>query len=171
MLGQGAYESGYGTSRFAAQGNALFGQWTYGGKGLKPEQQRKELGDHRIASFEWPFYSVRGYYINLSSHPAYEEFRRLRAEKKAAGEPLTYMAWADGLIAYSERGQEYIDTLKSIMRVNGLTMADDAIFRDEPIRFLVGAEANAAASTLRADIEIMRPTGELDEIIRRMRLE
>ena len=81
------------------------------------------------------------------------------------------MAWADGLIAYSERGQEYIDTLKSIMRVNGLTMADDAIFRDEPIRFLVGAEANAAASTLRADIEIMRPTGELDEIIRRMRLE
>ena len=171
VLGQGAYESGYGTSRFAAQGNALFGQWTYGGKGLKPEQQRKELGDHRIASFEWPFYSVRGYYINLSSHPAYEEFRRLRAEKKAAGEPLTYMAWADGLIAYSERGQEYIDTLKSIMRVNGLTMADDAIFRDEPIRFLVGAEANAAASTLRADIEIMRPTGELDEIIRRMRLE
>jgi hypothetical protein len=48
-LGQAAYESGYGTSRFAVQGNALFGQWTYGGKGLVPEQQRKNLGDHRIA--------------------------------------------------------------------------------------------------------------------------
>ena len=47
-LGQAAYESGYGTSRFAVEGNALFGQWTYGGKGLVPEQQRKELGDHRI---------------------------------------------------------------------------------------------------------------------------
>ena len=171
VLGQAAYESGYGTSRFAAQGNALFGQWTYGGKGLKPEQQRKELGDHRIASFEWPFDSVRGYYINLSSHPAYEEFRRLRAEMKAAGEPLTSMALADGLIAYSERGQEYIDTLKSIMRVNGLTIADDAIFRDEPIRFLLGAETEAEAIALRADIERARASGELDDIISRMRLK
>lgn len=171
VLGQAAYESGYGTSRFAVQGNALFGQWTYGGKGLKPEQQRKELGDHRIASFDWPFDSVRGYYINLSSHPAYEEFRRLRAEKKAAGEPLTSMALADGLIAYSERGQEYIDTLKGIMRVNGLTVADDAIFRDEPIRFLVGAETDAAAIALRADIESARASGELDDIISRMRLQ
>jgi Bax protein len=59
-LGQAAYESGYGTSRFVAKGNALFGQWTYGGKGLVPEQQRKSLGDHRIASFDWPFDSVRG---------------------------------------------------------------------------------------------------------------
>ena len=171
VLGQAAYESGYGTSRFAVQGNALFGQWTYGGKGLKPEQQRKELGDHRIASFDWPFDSVRGYYINLSSHPAYEDFRRLRAERKASGEPLTSMALADGLIAYSERGQEYIDTLKGIMRVNGLTIADDAIFRDEPIRFFVGAKTDADASALRADIERMRATGELDEIISRMRLK
>lgn len=171
VLGQAAYESGYGTSRFAVQGNALFGQWTYGGKGLKPEQQRKELGDHRIASFDWPFDSVRGYYINLNSHPAYEDFRRLRAEKKAAGEPLTSMALADGLIAYSERGQEYIDTLKGIMRVNGLTIADDAIFRDEPIRFLVGAESDADASALRADIERMRASGEFDDIISRMRLK
>ena len=79
-LGQAAYESGYGTSRFAVQGNALFGQWTYGGNGLKPEQQRKSLGDHRIAAFDWPFDSVRGYYINLMSHPSYAEFLRLRAE-------------------------------------------------------------------------------------------
>jgi uncharacterized FlgJ-related protein len=50
-LGQAAYESGYGTSRFAVEGNALFGQWTFGGAGLVPEQQRKKLGDHRIASF------------------------------------------------------------------------------------------------------------------------
>jgi uncharacterized FlgJ-related protein len=78
-LGQAAYESGYGTSRFAVQGNALFGQWTYGGKGLVPEQQRKNLGDHRIAAFDWPFDSVRGYFINLMSHPAYEDFRQKTA--------------------------------------------------------------------------------------------
>ncbi len=171
VLGQAAYESGYGTSRFAAEGNALFGQWTYGGKGLVPGQQRKELGDHRIASFEWPFDSVRGYFINLSSHPAYEDFRRIRAELKAAGKPLTSMAMADGLIRYSERGQEYVDTLKGIMRVNGLTVADGAVFRDEPIRFLVGAEDPAEAAKLREEIEALRESGDLKQIIDRMRLE
>ena len=171
VLGQAAYESGYGTSRFAAEGNALFGQWTYGGKGLVPEQQRKSLGDHRIAAFDWPFDSVRGYYINLSSHPAYEDFRRLRAELKAAGKPLSSLALADGLIRYSERGQEYVDTLKGMIRVNNLDIADGARFRDEPMRFIVGAEDTAAAANLRGDIERMRESGELAQIIARMRLE
>jgi uncharacterized FlgJ-related protein len=171
VLGQAAYESGYGTSRFASEGNALFGQWTFGGKGLVPGQQRKQLGDHRIASFEWPFDSVRAYFINLCSHPAYEDFRRLRAELKAVGKPLNSMALADGLIRYSERGQEYVDTLKGIIRVNGLDIADDAAFRDEPIRFLVGANDDEAAATLRREIEEMRTSGELAEIIARMRLD
>ena len=170
-LGQAAYESGYGTSRFAVEGNALFGQWTYGGKGLVPEQQRKSLGDHRIAAYDWPFDSVRGYFINLMSHPAYEDFRRLRAELRAAGKPLTSVALADGLIKYSERGQEYVDTLKSIMRVNHLDIADDAVFRDEPVRFVVGAEDEAAAIELRTEVERLRSSGELVQIIERMRLE
>lgn len=170
-LGQAAYESGYGTSRFAVEGNALFGQWTYGGKGLVPEQQRKNLGDHRIAAFDWPFDSVRGYFINLMSHPAYEDFRALRARLRREGEPLDSMVLADGLIRYSERGQEYVDTLKSIMRVNGLTVADDAVFRDEPVRFVVGAENREAAGELRQEIERLRRSGELSQIISRMRLE
>ena len=171
VLGQAAYESGYGTSRFASEGNALFGQWTYGGKGLVPEQQRKNLGDHRIASFDWPFDSVRGYYLNLSSHPAYEEFRRLRAEQKANGKPLNSLLLADGLISSSERGQKYVDTLKGIMRVNNLTIADDAVFRDEPMRFLLGAESPETAAAMKQEVERMRASGELDEVIARMRLE
>lgn len=171
VLGQAAYESGYGTSRFAVEGNALFGQWTFGGEGLVPEQQRKQLGDHRIASFEWPFDSVRGYFINLSSHPAYEDFRRLRAERRAAGKPLRSMDLAEGLKNYSERGQEYVDTLKSVIRVNKLDIADDAVFRDEPMRFVLGAADSAAAEKLRADIEAMRKSGEIGKIIARMRLE
>ena len=170
-LGQAAYESGYGTSRFAVEGNALFGQWTYGGKGLVPEQQRESLGDYRIAAYDWPFDSVRGYFINLMSHPAYEEFRRLRAEARAAGRPLKSMELADGLISYSERGQEYVDTLKGIIRVNGLDIADNAVFRDEPLRFSIGAEDEAAAEALRRDIEAMRASGELARIVARMRLE
>ena len=170
-LGQAAYESGYGTSRFAVQGNALFGQWTYGGKGLVPEQQRTDLGDHRIAAYDWPFDSVRGYFINLMSHPAYEEFRRLRAQLRAEGKPLSSLVLADGLISYSERGQEYVDTLKGMIRVNGLDIADGATFRDEPMRFVIGAENETAAVELRQEVERMRETGELAQIVARMRLE
>jgi len=171
VLGQAAYESGYGTSRFAIEGNALFGQWTYGGQGLVPEQQRKSLGDHRIAAYDWPFDSVRGYFINLSSHPAYEDFRRLRAEIKARGEVPDSLTLADGLIRYSERGQEYVDTLKGMIRVNNLDLADDATLRNEPMRFLVGAEDQLAAEVLRGEIERLRETGELAQIVERMRLE
>lgn len=171
VLGQAAYESGYGTSRFAVEGNALFGQWTYGGEGLVPEQQRAELGDHRIAAYDWPFDSVRGYFINLMSHPAYEEFRRRRAELRAAGEELSSLVLADTLTSYSERGEEYVDTLKSIIRVNGLYIADGATFRDEPVRFLIGAESEADAAATRAEVERLRQTGELESIVARMRLD
>ena len=170
-LGQAAYESGYGTSEFTVEGNALFGQWVYGGRGLVPEQQRTDLGDHRIAAFDWPFDSVRAYFINLMSHPAYEDFRRIRAQLRADGEPLSSLALADGLTGYSERGQEYVDALKGIIRVNGLDIADGAVFRDEPMRFVVGAENAAAAAELRDEIEELRASGDLDLIIARMRLD
>jgi uncharacterized FlgJ-related protein len=170
-LGQAAYESGYGTSRFAVEGNSLFGQWTFGGDGLVPEQQRKQLGDHRIASYEWPFDSVRGYFINLSSHPAYEDFRRLRAQMKAAGKPLQSMVLADGLKSYSEKGAAYVKTLKGIIRVNNLAVADNAVFRDEPMRFIMGAEDDAEAKKLRARLEEMKKTGAFETIVQRMRLE
>jgi len=171
VLGQAAYESGYGTSRFAAEGNALFGQWTFGGDGIVPGEQRRDLGDHRIAAFDWPFDSVRGYYINLMTHPAYEEFRRLRAELRAAGKPLSSLVLADGLINYSERGQEYVDTLKGMIRVNHLDVADGAKFRDEPVRFLLGAKDGASVAEMQKEIERLRKSGELATIIARMRLE
>jgi len=170
-LGQAAYESGYGTSRFAADGNALFGQWTYGGGGMAPEQQRKEKGNYGVAAFDWPFDSVRGYFINLMSHPAYEDFRRLRAELRAAGEPLTSLRLADGLVRYSERGQEYVDSLKGMIRVNGLDRADNAVFRDEPLRFILTEGTPEEAANLEQRIAEARASGELAEIYARMRLE
>jgi uncharacterized FlgJ-related protein len=170
-LGQAAYESGYGTSRFAIEGNAFIGQWTYGGQGLVPEQQRRSLGDHRIAAYDWPFDSVRGYYLNLSSHPAYEPFRRLRADLRQRGEPFDSLVLADGLISYSERGQGYVDTLKGIIRVNRLNIADDAVSAEEPLRFIVGAPDESMAAKLRQDIAAMRESGALSQIVERMDLE
>jgi Bax protein len=169
-LGQAAYESGYGTSRFVAEGNALFGQWTYGGKGLVPEQQRKSLGDHRIASFDWPFDSVRGYFLNLMSHPAYEDFRKLRAKLRAEGKPLSSIALADGLIKYSERGQEYVDGLKGIITKNMLDVADDAVFRDGPTKYLVGSMNEESAAKLRLEFEQMQKSGEFEQMLVLMRL-
>jgi len=170
VLGQAAYESGYGTSRFAVEGNALFGQWTFG-EGLVPSQQRKNLGDHRIASFDWPFDSVRAYYLNLSSHPAYADFRQLRAQLKAEGKAVTALSLADGLRSYSERGQAYVDTLKGIIRTNQLDRADSAVFRDEDLHFLVTTDSEEKAAELRKEIEELRQSGELTEIIARMRLD
>ncbi len=171
-LGQAAYESGYGTSRFATEGNSLFGQWTYKGDGLKPREQRTaSKGDHRIKAFEWPFDSVRGYFINLMSHPAYEDFRRLRAELRAQGKPLDSMRLADGLLRYSERGKEYVDSLKGIMRVNKLTIADNAVFRDEPLRFLLSEQSPEDKEEMIARVAEAAASGELAEIIERMRLE
>ena len=60
------------------------------------------------------------------------------------------------------RGQEYVDTLKGIIRVNDLDVADDAVFRDEPMRFAVGAESEEAAATLREEIEELRASGDLE---------
>jgi Bax protein len=171
VLGQAAYESGYGTSRFAAAGNALFGQWSFDGSGITPQEQRKSLGDYRIAAFEWPFDSVRSYFINISRHPAYEELRRLRAEMRAANQPLDSLALAAGLVRYSERGEEYVETLRSIIRVNNLTVGDNAVFRDEPLRFIVSAQTPEEAIDIRAELDAGAASGELTDIITRMDLE
>lgn len=170
-IGQAAYESGWGTSRFTIKGNALFGQWTYGGEGMAPKQQRKELGDHKIAAFTWPFDSVRGYFLNLSTHPAYEDFRKIRAELRKDGKPLSSLALADGLISYSERGQEYVDSLKSLIRSNGFDLADAAQPRDEPLAFAMGAADEKAAQSMIDHYEEMKANGKFNQIVAEMRLQ
>ena len=97
----------------------------------------------------------------ICKEESYEDFRRLRAELKAAGKQLSSLALAEGLKSYSERGQAYVDTLKGIIRVNNLDIADGAVFRDEPMRFVLGAADQAEAVKLRNDIETMRKSGEM----------
>ena len=92
-------------------------------------------------------------------------------DMRAAGKPLSSMKLAEGLKSYSERGQKYVDTLKGIMRVNHLDIADNAVFRDEPMRFILTTADEAEAAKMRKNLADMQKSGEIEKIVQRMRLE
>jgi Bax protein len=119
-LAQSAAESGWGTSRFARNGNALFGQWTWDqGSGLVPSE-REEGQAHAVRAFPWLATSVRAYAHNLNVSHHYQAFRRARAALRRAGGPLGNRGHAliGYLEKYSEEGQVYIEKIRSIIRVN-----------------------------------------------------
>ena len=119
-LAQGAEESGWGTSRFARQGNAVFGQRTFRkGAGLVP--LRRAQGQHyEVKAFNSLYTSVRSYVWNLNTHFAYKTLRSERAALRDGGKPLSGYALTGALERYSERGQKYIKTIRVIMRANRL---------------------------------------------------
>ena len=125
-IAQAAEESGWGTSRFAVEANAVFGQWTFRkGAGVVPE--RRDPGKlHEVRSFEGLRQSVSAYMHNLNIHWAYKEFRRVRRELRNSSQALTGRSLVGTLHKYSERGFEYIETIRTIMRVNGLDAFDRA---------------------------------------------
>jgi Bax protein len=138
-ISQAAIESGWGTSRFAQQGNAIFGQWTTaGGKGLVPEG-REEGMTHKVRAFDRLSDSVEAYLLNLNTHRAYRHLRAKREEIRLAGERPDGIILAEGLEPYSQKGEEYVELLRSIIRVNRLTPFDDAILSDELVVFETGA--------------------------------
>ncbi|MGW8311763.1 MAG: glucosaminidase domain-containing protein [Desulfuromonadales bacterium] len=148
VLAQAAEESGWGTSRFAVEGNALFGIWTWGDKGITPLQQRSVLGNYKIASYETPLQSVIAYMHNLNTHQAYQELRARRAELRKTGAKVTGWDLAKTLTKYSERGQAYVESLQSLIKGNRLQPADDAFLGNGPTILLipVGEDANKMAS-------------------------
>ena len=136
VLAQSAEESGWGTSRFAAEGNALFGQWAWGENAIKPEQQREGMGDYGIARFDSPLESMQAYMLNLNTHNAYKELRTKRSEIRANGGIPTGRVLASTLTKYSERGEAYVKSLHGLMDVNQLDPADSTTLMDEPIILL-----------------------------------
>jgi uncharacterized FlgJ-related protein len=136
-LAQAAEESGWGTSRFAILGNAVYGQWSWGQNAIRPEFQRKGLGNYGVASFESLQQSVCAYMLNLNSHPAYEGLRSKREELRGKGEKISGTILAEQLSKYSERGESYVKTLKSLMEYNSLNPTDDAYLSDDPPIYLV----------------------------------
>ena len=131
-LAQAVEESGWGTSRFAREGNALFGQRVWAtGKGIVPED-RSEDETHEVRAFKSIADSIRSYVHNLNVHPAYEDFREARASNRAGPDTrASGLRLVDTLDVYSEKGQEYVDNLRNLIKTNGFQDFEDAILSPE----------------------------------------
>ena len=118
-IAQAAKESGWGTSRFAIEGNALFGQWTWSGEGIKPAGIDSEE-KHKVMKFKVLKASVRAYQRNLNTHGSYKEFRSERANMRDSDEELDSLILADFLDKYAATGKEYTKIIKQIIKQNNL---------------------------------------------------
>tara|TARA_Y100000591_G_scaffold195877_1_gene169565 strand:- start:1257 stop:2351 length:1095 start_codon:yes stop_codon:yes gene_type:complete len=123
-IAQAAKETGWGTSRFAQDGNALFGQWTWSGEGIRPAGVDKDA-KHKVAKFKVLKASVRAYQRNLNTHSSYIQFRKERAIQRDNDEKLDSLKLVNYLDKYAETGQEYINVLKKIIKQNSLKDFDD----------------------------------------------
>ena len=124
-IAQAAKETGWGTSRFAQEGNALFGQWTWSGEGIKPSNADND-STHKVMKFKVLQASVKAYQRNLNTHSSYKNFRSARAEMRDNGEKLNSMILSEYLDKYAETGKEYVKILQKIIRQNNLIDFDDA---------------------------------------------
>ena len=123
-IAQAAKETGWGTSRFALEGNALFGQWTFSGEGIKPLSIDEDKS-HKIMKFKVLQASIRAYHRNLNTHSSYRKFRKLRAEARDNDEELDSLILADSLDQYAATGKEYTKILKKIISQNSLKDFDN----------------------------------------------
>ena len=123
-IAQGAKETGWGTSRFALEGNALFGQWTFSDNGIKPLGADSNQS-HKVMKFQVLQASVRAYFRNLNTHSSYRDFRKFRAAARDNNEKLDSLSLADYLDEYAATGVKYTEILKKIIKQNSLKDFDD----------------------------------------------
>ena len=123
-IAQAAKETGWGTSRFAQKGNALFGQWTWSGNGIKPAAADND-STHKVASFKVLKASVKAYQRNINTHSSYKKFRKERAIQRDNFGKLNSLELVKYLDKYAETGIEYTKILSKIIKQNSLTDFDD----------------------------------------------
>ena len=124
-IAQAAKETGWGTSRFALDGNALFGQWTWSGEGIKPAAANND-SKHKVMKFKILKASVRAYQRNLNTHKSYKQFRMARAELRDNDVELDSLILVNYLDKYAQTGKEYVKIIKQIIKQNALKDFDDA---------------------------------------------
>lgn len=144
VLAQAANESAWGTSRFAQQGNNLFGEWTFKpGAGIVPAG-RPDGEIYEVRVFNSIYQSIRSYLNNLNTHSAYRQLRQIRANLRQAQEPVTGVALSAGLIHYSQRGEEYIKEINAMIRHNNLGKTNLAKLRQAQHEALTQINSNGS---------------------------
>ena len=123
-IAQAAKETGWGTSRFAIEGNALFGQWTWSGEGIKPAGADTDA-TYKVMKFNVLKASVRAYQRNLNTHSSYKKFRFIRAQLRDDNKKLDSLKLAECLDNYAQTGTEYTKVLKQIIQQNQLKDFDE----------------------------------------------
>ena len=123
-IAQAAKETGWGTSRFAIEGNALFGQWTWSGEGIKPAGADTNA-TYKVMKFNVLKASVRAYQRNLNTHSSYKKFRFIRAQLRDDNKKLDSLKLAGYLDNYAQTGTEYTKVLKQIIQQNQLKDFDE----------------------------------------------
>ena len=118
-LAQAAKESGWGTSRFALEGNAIYGQWTWSGDGIEPLEKTKDQ-NHKILKFPLLRASVKAYITNLNTHRGYKSFRVKRSELRKLNKKLKGLELIHELENYAQTGKEYTRILEKIIKQNDL---------------------------------------------------
>ena len=119
-LAQAAKESGWGTSRFALEGNAIFGQWTWDGQGIAPLERDSDK-NHKILKFPILRASVKAYKNNLNTHKSYSKFREKRKQLREKNINITGLALTGTLKNYAQTGSEYTKILNQIITQNRLS--------------------------------------------------
>ncbi len=119
-LAQAAKESGWGTSRFALEGNAIFGQWTWDGQGIAP-LKRDNNKNHKILKFPILRASVKAYKNNLNTHKSYIKFRSQRKLLREKRKSISGLSLTSTLKNYAQTGSEYTKILNQIITQNNLS--------------------------------------------------
>ena len=119
-LAQAAKESGWGTSRFALEGNAIYGQWTWSGQGIAP-LDRDSNKNHKILKFPILRASVKAYKNNLNTHKSYKAFRDKRLQLREKNKKIKGLELTETLKNYAQTGSEYTKILNQIITQNRLT--------------------------------------------------
>lgn len=126
-IAQAAYETGWGTSRFAMEGNSLYGARTWKkGKGLVPNDRGEEQ-KFEVLSFKIIRASISSYKKNLNTHQSYNEFRKARAIQRKEKNRVFGLELSQYLNKYSEIGDIYVKRLKKIIEQNSLTDFDESV--------------------------------------------
>jgi Bax protein len=128
IMAQAAIESSWATSRFAREGNNLFGIWTWGERGMVPES-REEGEKHKVAAYDSILDSVRAYILILNRLPAYSKLRLIRRHT------MNPLKLADGLLYYSQRRDSYVWEIKDLIKHNELRQYEKCFLTDKPIEY------------------------------------